>query len=93
MKARARKFTDEVARPRNLKFVRDYKETHPCVKCGETDWVVLQFHHIGGKDINIANAVNIGWGLERIKKEISKCVIMCANCHIRLHYEERVDAG
>ena len=25
----------------------------------------------------------------RLKEELSKCVMVCANCHISIHHEER----
>lgn len=38
---------------------------------------------------NISDAVNKGFGLDRIKKEISKCIVLCANCHFKRHYNMR----
>lgn len=50
--------------------------------------VCLEFHHIinpKDKEFSPANAYSWGWGIERIKKEISKCIVLCANCHRKLH--------
>ena len=33
------------------------------------------------------------WGLEKLKREIAKCILLCANCHTKLHYEERRALG
>ena len=30
---------------------------------------------------NIGDAVRDGISLDRIKKEIEKCIVLCANCH------------
>ncbi|MDQ6660237.1 MAG: hypothetical protein M3Z24_04640 [Chloroflexota bacterium] len=32
-------------------------------------------------------AVRDGYGVERIKREVAKCTVLCANCHAKLHYE------
>ena len=32
---------------------------------------------------------NRGFSKEKIKKEIDKCVVLCKNCHARVHYKER----
>jgi hypothetical protein len=34
-------------------FVYQYLLTHPCEMCGETDPIILEFHHVGGKDMTI----------------------------------------
>mgnify|MGYP000049955768 FL=1 len=46
----------------------------------------LEFHHLGntGKDFGISDkGYTRSW--ERVKKEIDKCVLICANCHRELH--------
>ena len=58
--------------------------------CGEDRWYVLDFHHIGDKDFNISQKVQEGCSLDTIKKEIEKCIVLCANCHREVHYKERI---
>lgn len=56
---------------------------NPCVDCGEDDPIVLEFDHVRGKSFNICDA---GWKLTtiaKLKAEIAKCEIRCANCHRR----------
>lgn len=50
---------------------------------------MLDFHHMGDKKFDVANVVHGRVGLERIKEEVAKCVMLCANCHRVLHYEEK----
>jgi len=53
-----------------------------CMKCGwHGDQAAMQFHHnsISKKDFNIGNVANRNW--EKIKTEIKKCILLCANCH------------
>ena len=69
-------------------IVRRVKKQNFCKKCGEGRWYVLDFHHIGDKDINISEMVARGSSLTRIKKEMKKCNILCSNCHREEHYLE-----
>lgn len=73
----------------NRAFIAKYKSDKAC-KCGETHPACLQFHHRDPtqKDIAIADAVRKRWSLARIQKEINKCDIICANCHLKLHYNK-----
>ena len=67
--------------------VNEIKSSMKCETCGENHIACLDFHHKNPdkKDFNISNAVSRGWKLEKILKEIEKCVILCANCHRKLH--------
>ena len=68
-----------------VKKVLDYLLTHPCVDCGETDRVVLQFDHVRGNKIaDLGYIISVGrWGWEKAQEEIDKCQVRCANCHTR----------
>lgn len=62
----------------------EYLNTHPCVDCGETDIVVLQFDHVRGVKIDsVSNMIKNVSSWETIFKEIQKCDIRCANDHAR----------
>lgn len=75
------------------KYINDYKEKGACVKCGYSKAnhpsfspKALEFHHPqNNKEFAIGNAVSSGYGLDRIKKEIEKCVLVCARCHAEIH--------
>ena len=55
-----------------------------CVHCGwQGNQAALQFHHLTGKDFTIGNVANKSW--VSIKKEIQKCILLCANCHMIEH--------
>lgn len=68
------------------KKIRDYKTDRGCRLCGIDDAVVLQLHHLNPdeKDYSVANMPNQGLSWERIKEEIEKCAVLCANCHLRI---------
>lgn len=71
-------------RKRNLQFVWDYYREHPCVDCGETDPLVLQFDHVRGEKIEIISRLaHHTRSLKVIEAEIAKCEVVCANCHAR----------
>lgn len=73
-----------------LRF-REYKQTLSCYNCGYKDNPnILQFHHTNPeeKDENIAIlARNNTWN--KLQKEISKCIVLCPNCHMDLHDKEK----
>lgn len=64
-------------------MVREYLEQHPCVDCGLGDPRVLEFDHLRDKDLEISELVRMGAPWKRIKTEIDKCDVCCANCHRR----------
>lgn len=70
-------------------YVYNYLLTHPCEECGESDVRVLEFHHVGNKDMAVSYMVSAGYSVERIQREIDACKILCANCHRKLTVEER----
>lgn len=62
----------------------EYLEAHPCVDCGERDIVVLQFDHVSGeKSMTISDMLRCDHTWKSILKEIAKCAVRCANCHVR----------
>ena len=66
-------------------YLGDYLRSHPCVDCGETDILVLEFDHIDRKNKleSVATMVRLDVAMEKLKHEISKCEVRCANCHRR----------
>ncbi len=71
-------------RERMYRWLLGYYKTHPCVSCGERDPLVLEFDHTDASEkmIEVSKLVN-QWSLEKIQKEVEKCVVRCANCHRR----------
>jgi DNA-binding CsgD family transcriptional regulator len=60
-----------------------------CEKCGYDKCVqALQFHHLNPKEKDFAVGGK-SYSFERLKKEVDKCIMVCANCHIEIHEEIR----
>ena len=75
---------------RAKELVAQYLSTHPCVDCGESDSVVLDFDHVRGHKIsNVSHMVGRGYREWRLKAEIAKCEVRCANCHRRITAKRR----
>lgn len=62
-----------------------------CIICGESHKACLQFHHRdpSTKKHNVAKMVNKHFAWSSILDEISKCDILCANCHFKHHWNKR----
>ncbi len=80
--ARSRERTPRITKE-NQRWVTQYLETHPCVDCGEKDRIVLEFDHV--RDVKAGNISTMcyGSGLNKVKEEVAKCEVRCANCHRR----------
>lgn len=63
-----------------------YKRDHGCRLCGETDPACLDFHHRdpAAKAFPIANS-HKRRDHTALLAEMEKCIILCANCHRKLH--------
>jgi hypothetical protein len=60
-----------------------------CVFCGYNRCIAaLDFHHVDEKTKEFGlsqNGITRSW--EKTKRELDKCVLICANCHRELHAE------
>lgn len=69
------KFRDEM---------REYKASKGCNHCGENHPAVLDLHHLDPnvKDLNPSDATS----RKLFYEEADKCIVLCSNCHRKLHY-------
>jgi len=73
-------------RKKYRKKVAEYKLSHGCSCCDENNPCCLDFHHPNkDKDKDVANLL---YSPIRLWKEIKKCVVVCANCHRKIHAGE-----
>jgi len=68
------------------KWLWKYKNELKCSKCLEHHPAIIDFHHREGKkEKGVAQMIIDGYSIERIKQELSKCDVLCSNCHRKLH--------
>ncbi len=73
-------------RRRNIKLKAVEYKGGKCQKCGYNKCVgALDFHHLDPREKDFTISGNSGkW--ENLKKELDKCVLLCKNCHVELHF-------
>jgi len=77
------------------KYIREYKERHPCVDCKvQYPYYVMDFDHVRGrKHKNVMELVPT-LSKKKIDEEIAKCEVVCSNCHrIRTHLRKITKEG
>ena len=94
-KALAERQKQSVAQCR--RFLRDYKSQNPCTDCKQKfPWYVMEFDHLLGRsqpgDVTLSRVVNTG-SIDRVKREMAKCHLVCANCHKVRTNQRDVAAG
>jgi len=83
--ARCRKCNNRRSNQQGSGARRDYiisAKNKPCMDCGiEYHFSIMQFDHVRGeKKFNLSKA-HRNYSMPQIIEEISKCEVVCANCH------------
>jgi hypothetical protein len=84
------KIHKELHRNRNKQYIDEYRMVNPCA-CGESDIVCLDFHHIGNKSGNISDMAKRPVSIAVLQAEMDKCIVICRNCHAKLHAKMKDD--
>ena len=81
------KETNYARQRRNKAFVQQYKADKKCLCCGESCGICLDFHHLDPttKRASVSRISATRLSIEVILEEIAKCIILCSNCHRKLH--------
>lgn len=90
-KFRTKRFAEQAIRlKRNQKFLDEYMSDKSCEICGINDPRVLEFDHLdrATKKDNVSDLIHKICSITTILDEISKCRILCANCH-RIYTREQ----
>ena len=72
-------------RQRNRDMIQEIKSQSGCQKCNENDPACLDFHHLDPEEKEYVISEMTGWGRQTILNEIAKCIVVCANCHRKIH--------
>lgn len=79
-------------RRRNLKLMAIERKGGKCEKCGYKKYYgALEFHHRdpAKKKFDLSTkGLTRSW--DRIRKEVNKCLLLCANCHRETHESIRL---
>lgn len=75
---------------RNAKYIEERRSVG-CQKCGEQRPYLLDFHHVNPAEKEYTIHEMRGYSLERLQKELDKCVVLCANCHREFHHFNRLN--
>lgn len=55
-----------------------------CIRCGYDEFISsLAFHHLKDKNPDYRN-----FGIDELREESQKCILLCMNCHNALHAKE-----
>ena len=68
-----------------LDVFQEWKGTLKCSRCGETDSACLDFHHSDPSQKEVGVIRQITKSISSVLRELRKCVVVCANCHRRIH--------
>lgn len=72
----------------------DEQKLTGCSKCPEKDPCCIDFHHVdptqklGNLAVKVAH-----WSIAKLQEEIAKCILLCSNCHRKLHAAERASSS
>ena len=93
-KYQCRKTSNAITKRNNkkkLEYMKRYKLFVGCAFCGyKKHYAALEFDHINpDTKLGTLSQVYKGWGMKKLKDEIRKCQVLCANCHRVKTMEEK----
>jgi hypothetical protein len=82
-------------------FLQGYRAEKGCNVCGERDYICLDFHHINKEEKSKKLLYKNNGGKERrgdwlhlseedLTNELKKIIVLCSNCHRKLHRDEKI---
>lgn len=98
-KGKRKPYVSEYQRRKLRHWFRAYKAGKVCqgiksdgTPCLEDHPACIEFHHLDpdNKEDTIHHLIRIGAPIGKIKEELDKCIPVCANCHKKIHWEDKV---
>lgn len=81
----------KAARRRQRQEYLDKLKSQPCADCGISyPPYVMDFDHVRAPKVASVSKM-VMWGWEKLKTEIAKCEIVCANCHRERSYQRSLN--
>jgi cytochrome c553 len=82
-------------RERLQRWSFEYRNERGCRRCDEDDPVCLQFHHPADvdKEGGVGELIADSHTPSIVRAEAERCVVFCANCHRREHFEPPLTDG
>ena len=71
-------------------FLDNFKAEQGCIFCGIKIPIVLQFHHRDPSTKLFEVASRKTSSMKKLQDEITKCDVICGNCHAMTHEIERL---
>jgi hypothetical protein len=86
----SKKRREQISTTRNVQIIKNKKiileaKKKGCVLCPEKEFVALDFHHMDALNKDFEIAKMLSFSSKKLKAELSKCKVLCANCHRKLH--------
>jgi hypothetical protein len=79
-----------------LKWYYGLKDRKMCVNCGNVfRFYQLDYDHLPGKRkfMDVSKMVRMGYGRDKVMAEMSKCQLVCKNCHAHITFTRRHPNG
>jgi hypothetical protein len=73
-------------RSANQKFIQTSKEGKSCLICGESEPCCLDYHHVEADSKKFIISAGITYSRAALEAEMAKCVLVCSNCHRKIHW-------
>ena len=82
------------SRTKIRKFLQEYKSTKRCADCKEYyPYWIMEFDHLKNKNFTISQFSSKTMSMKIIKEEISKCEVVCSNCHRNRTFNRSIKNG
>lgn len=73
----------------NVKIIKE-EFGGKCSVCGYDKCMdALQFHHLDPAEKEFSLSTMRQANLDKIRKEMEKCILVCANCHYEIHEKQK----